>query len=241
MIRVKLAGTIIGDGKVKICIPISAQNDAELAEELEYIAASPCDIAEVRFDYWQGKAGPSHEGILENVKRKLGKTPLLFTYRTSIEGGLGTNSRDDYYSINAASIRSGHIDLIDIEFAKEPELVVALIEMARKSDIKVIVSKHFFGKSLSKDEIIETLCKMQNKDADIIKLAVSVYDDKGARDVISAAKEMYEKYAKIPLVTIGMGEHGKVTRRIEPFYGSAITYARGIRATAPGQLDWRQL
>ena len=259
-IKIKIGNTIIGDGTVKICMPVSAQNMDELAEELDYVAASACDIVEVRYDYWnESKLGVQYpEALLYKIERTLiertiqplaesanennsGKRLLLFTYRTGFEGGLGSNEDDEYNTINTKAIRSGHIDIIDIEFTKEPGLIGALIEQAHKYNVKVIVSKHFFNQKLSRYEILETLLKMQDTNADIIKLAVSVYDDAGAQDVILAAKEMYEKYAKKPFVTIGMGEHGKVTRYIEPFYGSSITYAKGPRATAPGQLDISEL
>jgi 3-dehydroquinate dehydratase-1 len=249
--QIKIKDTIIGDGKVKICVPVSGESLSEFDTELGYASDSPCDIIELRYDYLtdadlatisttESSANSISNLLGGSIKNLQGKL-ILFTYRTKQEGGFGADDDDEYYKINEKAIASGQIDMIDIEFTKKVELVKRLIALAYENDVKVIVSKHYFKKSLSKDEQIEMLKKMQETGADIVKLAVSVYDEAGAHDVISAAKEMYEKHAKIPFITIGMGEHGKITRHIEPFYGSAITFARGQKATAPGQLSVSEL
>ena len=271
--QIKIKDTIIGDEKVKICVPISARDFSELDEELEYAINSPCDIIEIRYDYlaetfcklcevnkqrhlgnvlnevnnkqnqFKGKKhvnllNETSSGSLNNVERdKL----TLFTFRTKLEGGLGTDNNEEYYNINEQAILSGHIDIIDIEFTKEDVQIKKLIKLAHENNVKVIISKHYFEKSLSKEEQLNMLIKMQETGADIIKLATTVYDEAGAQEVISAAEEMYNKHATIPIITIGMGEFGKVTRQIKPFYGSAITYARGIKATAPGQISVPEL
>jgi len=168
----------------------------------------------------------------DEAKEKL----ILFTYRTAAEGGQGNDGEELYEEINRGAILSGYIDIIDIEFTKKPELIKRLINVAHKNGVKTIVSKHFFDKSLAKEEIAELLVKIQETGADIAKVAVSVKSAKEAEDVISAAKEMHDKL-KIPFITVGMGEFGEITRHTKPFYGSSITYAKGMRSTAPGQLD----
>jgi len=243
MSQVKIGNTIIGDGTVKICMPISALSKDAFEEELDHVAESPCDIVEIRYDYRSDRPFDLEylQALVYEAKQKLSQKCLLFTYRTLAEGGLGSNGDDEYEAIYKKVIQSGHVDIVDIEFTKAPEFVEMLIEQAHKNNIKVIVSKHIFDQGLSKDEIIALLLKMQETSADIVKLAVFADDDASAQDVICAAKEMHEKHAKKPFVTIGMGEHGKITRYIEPFYGSSITYAKGMRATAPGQLDVSEL
>jgi len=259
MRQIKINDTMIGDEKVKICVPISACDFSELEAELEYAFNNPCDIIELRYDYFTAIISEQcdaykqrHTGnVLSEIKKKqeefkkqnkMKRDKLtLFTFRTKLEGGLGTDANDEYYNINEQAILSGQIDIVDVEFTKDQSLVDRLIKLAHEHDVKVIISKHYFEKSLSKDEQIELLMRMQETGADILKLATMVSDEKTALDVISAAKEMFEKHAKAPFVTIGMGEYGKITRYIEPFYGSAITYAKGLKATAPGQMSVSEL
>ena len=240
MRQIKIKDTIIGDEKVKICMPVSPRDFSELEAEFEHAFNSPCDVVELRFDYLAElicKIG----GIFNTQSKVKSDKLILFTYRTQAEGGLGTDNDDKYYTINEQAILSGQIDILDVEFTKDKSLVERIIKLAHENDVKVIISKHYFEKSLSQDEQIEMLIKMQATGADIVKLATTVFDKKGAQDVISAAKEMYENHAKVPFITIGMGEFGKITRFIEPFYGSAMTYAKGLKSTAPGQMSILEL
>jgi len=222
---------------VKICMPISAEKYAGIAEELYYINSKACDIVEWRYDYLKDDENKPLADLISEVKSKLNNKPLLFTYRTLAEGGFAADDVDNYYGINMSAIRSGRLDIVDIECGKEQKLPEDILAIAHEKDVKVMISKHLFDVALKKDEIIEMLCRMQETGGDIVKLAVSVSDAQGAQDVMGAAKEMFEKYAKVPIVTIGMGEAGKITRYPEPFYGSSITYVRGFRETAPSQLS----
>lgn len=242
MKRVKIGNIKIGDGDVKICVSISPTNKSELIEELYYATNSGCDIIEFRYDFW---CDESYNVIADEnsyFKKNLPQSkPLLFTYRTKFEGGSGSDEHDVYEAINTQAILSGNVDIVDIEFTKPPTLIQKLIDKAHEHGVTTLVSKHYFEKNLSETEILEELLKMQETGADIIKLAVAAYDEQDAKNVINAAKEMYEKYAKVPIITIGMGEHGKITRHIKPFYGSSMTYAKGMKATASGQMSVAEL
>ena len=259
MRQVKIKNTIIGDEKVKICVPISARDFSELEAELQYALESLCDIIELRYDYLAeitcklceinkqrhlgnvlNEITKKQEELKKQTKMKSDKL-ILFTFRTKLEGGFGTDDGENYYNINEQAILSGAVDIVDIEFTKEKTLINRLIKLAHENNVKIIISKHYFEKNLTKEEQLEMLKKMQEAGADIIKLATTVYDEADAQDVINAAEEMYEKHAKVPIITIGMGEFGKITRKLRPFYGSAITYAKGQKATAPGQLSIEEL
>ena len=240
MTRIKTGDIVIGDGSVKICMPISAGNSAELSEELEYVSGSLCDIAEWRYDYWSEGGLSDIIAIIGGIKEKLGKKPLLFTYRTCSEGGLGSDSPGIYREVNMKAIMSGRADIVDLEFEKGQSVFGGIIRSARQNNVKVMVSKHLY-ESVSKSRMIGMLRDMQGAGGDIIKLAVNAEDARGAHDVTEAAREVYEKYADAPIVTIGMGTAGVTTRYIKPFYGSSITFVKGVRGTAPGQLSIEEL
>ena len=227
--------------QVKICIPVSAKNREGLSEELEYIRDKDCHIVEWRFDYWEENNKPAPADLLGRIKGKSGSKLLLFTYRTKAEGGFASEDETLYYNVNMNAIKSGYVDILDIEFEKRQPLIERLLAAAAENRVKTMLSKHLHEVNINKDELVGILRKMQDIGGDTIKLAVSVSDEKDARELMSAAKEMYEKYAKVPIVTIGMGEAGKITRLTEPFYGSSITFIRGLRETAAGQLSYEEL
>ncbi len=77
-------------------------------------------------------------------------TPLLFTFRTKVEGGELEISKEDYFQINLDAIGTGLIDLVDVELFTGDDLVSSLIEEAHRNNIKVIVSNHDFERTPAK-------------------------------------------------------------------------------------------
>ena len=137
MRQIKIKNTIIGDEKVKICVPVSSRDFSELEAELEYAFNSSCDIMELRYDFFAeiiseqcGDNEQRHLGdVLSEIKKKQEEFKkqnkvkrdklTLFTFRTKIEGGFGTDDGENYYNINEQAILSGQVDIIDVEFTKE--------------------------------------------------------------------------------------------------------------------------
>ena len=237
MKEVKIGGTVLGDGSVKICVPVCPRDKLELASELEFAVGSGCDIVEWRGDYWAEKRKKPFGAI----KKRLGEKPLLFAYRTSKEGGLGTDDDREYYAENKNAIKSKRVDAVDLEFSKPAWVIDGLMALAKRNNVKVMLSRHLTEGFITKDEMTASLILMQNKGCHLTKLALYARDEDHAREIIGAASEMHEKYAKAPFITVGMGEAGKITRYAKPFYGSSMTYAKGLNETAPGQLPVSEL
>lgn len=70
----------LGDGKPKICIPVTAVTRQELAEQCTQIGRAPFDIVEWRADYYEDTAD---EGwlpkALEILRGMLGERALLLS------------------------------------------------------------------------------------------------------------------------------------------------------------------
>ena len=63
-------------------------------------------------------------------------------------------------------------------------------------------------------------------------------------DVISllaATTEMKEKYATKPLITMSMSGKGAISRIAGETFGSDLTFGAAKNASAPGQLDVKEL
>ena len=117
------------------------------------------------------------------------------------------------------------------------EIVEALIKDAKAQDIKVILCNHDFDKTVSKEEIIHRLKLMQDKGADLCKIALMPKSRQDVLTLLEATLEMLENHATCPLITMSMGGLGAISRISGEVFGSAMTFGVGTVASAPGQIS----
>ena len=80
---VTVQGVTLGDGRPKICVPITARNIKELEEQAGKAVKSPCHMVEWRADYYEDIEREDRLGeALAFLKKTLKEIPLLFTFRT---------------------------------------------------------------------------------------------------------------------------------------------------------------
>jgi len=117
------------------------------------------------------------------------------------------------------------VDIIDIEI--ESEINKKVINTAKTDEKIVIVSFHDYEKTPTKERmqmIIEESLKLH---ADIVKLAVTVSNKEDLLNIINVTAEAKD----VNLVTLGMGEYGKISRIILPVFGSIMAYGFYFKST----------
>ena len=159
---------------------------------------------------------------------------------TANEGGEKEISRDEYRRLNIEVAKTKMADLIDVEGVAF-ENADSLIEELKELGSKVIVSSHDFNKTPQKNEIIRRLCEMQKMGADIVKLAVMPQSVKDVLELLAATEEMNRLYVKQPIVTMSMAGQGVISRLAGELVGSAMTFGTAGKASAPGQIDVKEL
>jgi 3-dehydroquinate dehydratase I len=174
--------------------------------------------------------------VLKDLVPALKNIPLLFTFRTSKEGGEKAMDPNAYAELNKAVAATGLVDLIDVEAFTGDAIVKEIIESAHAAGVKVIVSNHDFGKTPSKDDIIYRLRKMQVMGADIPKIAVMPKSKLDVLELLEATVIMSEKYADRPIITMSMSGMGVVSRLTGELFGSALTFGAAKKASASGQV-----
>ena len=87
--------------------------------------------------------------------------------------------------------------------------------------------------------IAETLVRMKELGADLPKFAVMPRDPGDVLALLSATWEAYQQVG--PVITMAMGELGKVTRAAGGVFGSCLTFGAGQNASAPGQMEAEDL
>ena len=233
-----------------ICIPLTGKDRTELEAELELIENQPHQLVEWRADYLMAaNAEDSFWNVTREVLNTLGflkeklDVPVLFTVRTSREGGEIDIAEEDYIFINRMAADSGMADLIDIEAftAEGTDLVSEFVKYSHAAGQKVLLSNHDFGKTPAVDEMARIYDLMNDLDGDIIKQAVMPRSEDDVAALLEAAAVTNEKYPEKPLVAISMGELGMTSRICAGQFGSVITFASGRAASAPGQIDAQTL
>ena len=237
MKTVKVKNVEIGTGIPKICVPLVEKSALMLADRAAQVGRQGGDMAEWRADYFQDIS--DMDLLLETagkIREKLQEVPLLFTFRTAKEGGERQLETEEYIRMNELMIKSGLIDLVDVELFSGEETVKSLIETSHANGVKVVVSNHDFEKTPLRGEIVSRLRKMQSMGADISKIAVMPQCRKDVLTLLAATDEMYTEYADRPIITMSMGEYGVISRVSGETFGSAVTFGALGKCSAPGQM-----
>lgn len=157
----------------KICVPIVGKTREEILEAAK-------NILPIEQTLQSGvQTGTKISSILKKVEETakqlrevLGEMPILFTFRTSKEGGEKAIETPVYVELNQKISATGYVDLVDMEAFTGDDAVKAVVEEAHKHGVKVVASNHDFDKTPAKSDIIYRLRKMQELGADIPKIAV---------------------------------------------------------------------
>lgn len=232
----------IGEGIPKICVPIVGVTKEDIIKEAKTFDAIPVDVVEWRVDWFE------HVFEIEKVKETLSELrealndiPILFTFRTSKEGGEKAIEPEAYAKLNIAAAESGYVDLVDVEAFTGDEVVKEIIEAVHQHGVKVVASNHDFDKTPEKDDIVGRLCKMQEFGADIPKIAVMPQSKADVLTLLAATEEMNRKHADRPIITMSMAGTGVISRLCGEVFGSALTFGAAKKASAPGQMGVEDL
>ena len=187
----------IGSGMPKICVPVVGKTEKEILEGAERAKAAKPDLVEFRVD-WYEEAADSQKvvALLEKLRKCLGELPVLFTFRSSREGGEAALSDGAYQSLNEAAIASGFVDCVDVELFSGDAVVKAVVAAAHSNNVKVIASNHDFEKTPAAEELLARLQKMEALGADIPKIAVMPQSSKDVLTLLTEDTCYYHVYGR---------------------------------------------
>lgn len=232
----------IGSGRPKLCVPLVGRTAGEIMNQANQIKmsqrSSAIDMVELRGDYLDCLSDFEQlKKLLQDIARCLPEQVLLFTVRSQSEGGEALSpSTPEIAEINQYVIEQQLADLVDIELFSGESSARLLIELAKKKNVKIIMSNHDFKTTPEAETIVTRLCRMQELGADIVKIAVMPENRIQVAELLRATAIMREQYAEVPVVTMSMGKLGAISRISGQIFGSAITFASFAEASAPGQI-----
>lgn len=134
------------------------------------------------------------------------------------------------------AIKSG-AKWVDAEIDSPNEWIIELLEYAKTKDCKTIVSYHNNNKTPNTKTLIDIVNKAEKYKPQLIKIACKV------NTIADNCKLLSLYNCNLPLLAIGMGELGKITRVVALKLGAPFTFVKGdnIPETAMGQLSESEL
>lgn len=161
------------------------------------------------------------------------EAPLLFVNKAPFEGGdfLGTPEERVDVLVEMFERGAAYVDVA----LQTPEPLIKRLVKARGKRGKLIISYHNFKTTPSLKELKTIVLDAKKKGADIVKLATFVATLDENVELLEITR--WAKSKKIALITVGMGDAGRLSRVMTPLFGSLMYYAPLIpaHATAPGQ------
>jgi 3-dehydroquinate dehydratase-1 len=236
-IKVRVKNKIIGGPDVLICAPLLAARRSSLFKEADAIKRLAPDLLEWRIDGYDGVRDLNHSlDTLAQLRRQLGDTPLIFTCRTHSEGGRIKLAGDQRRHLITSAMASGNLDIVDIELCNPADFIQSIMETARVSGVRVILSHHDFETTPDETFILDTLFRARDLGANIAKVAVMPREHADVLTLMSATLKARQRGLGIPAITMSMGPRGRLSRLAGGLFGSDITFAAGTTPSAPGQI-----
>lgn len=237
---VKIRNLMLGRGIPKVCVPITSSRAEEIVAEIKMAKEQKADLIEWRADCCECKDDPAGmTAVCQKVRNAAQDMPVLFTYRT--EDKDDPVDLDAYIELNKEMIKSGLVDIIDVELLMGDEVCQELCRLAHKHQMKSIISYHDFERTPAVEDIVARLDKMQQLGADIPKQAVMPHTAKDVVTLLAATEEYARTKAQGPFITMSMKRMGNISRISGEIFGSALTFGSIRKASAPGQLEVRML
>lgn len=236
---IKVRNVEIGKGNPKICAPIVEKSQEDILEMGETLMTKKSvDIIEWRIDFFEDCFNT--EKLLETAGLLRAIAPrkiILATFRTKNEGGERDIEQGVYVKILETLSESGYIDMIDIEaYFMDRNDTEKLIRKLKEKTV-VISSYHDFAKTPLYDEIYERLTYMKEIGADIPKMACMPEKRADVFTLMGATDDFAAHNVGTPVITMSMGEIGKISRIAGKSFGSSVTFGCLGKESAPGQIN----
>jgi len=225
-----------------ICTPLVGATPEQLGTELDMVLPKQPDMLEWRVDFFHGIANSAEVvRMAQSIKAAAGGIPILFTRRSTREGGepIGM-SEDQVVAMYEAVCHAKCVDLIDFEMSNDADHIAHLRSISRAHGIGLVLSFHHFSATPSQQELVARFELAQQLGADVAKIAVMPQRLDDVLTLLSATLQASTTLA-IPVVSMSMGPYGSLTRLFGFAFGSALSFAVGANSSAPGQVPIEDL
>lgn len=231
------------------CLPIMAEDFREVYEIVEsYNDNTKVDMYELRADTFLDDM--DYDGLMKGWSKlkELSKKPILFTYRTRFEGGLGKSSITEYNEVVRTVIKEVKPEYLDLELSRccSDANAKMYIRLANHYGTKTILSKHDLIYTGSAKEIEMLFMRMHYLGCHMPKIAAMANDEKDVISMVIGAEKAKSQIGD--LIAISMGKMGVKTRLPGNLNKSAIGFAKPVgrkvdknNSELTGQIDIEEM
>jgi 3-dehydroquinate dehydratase-1 len=235
---ITVGGRPLGDGRAPAtCAPLVGRTLAALEEEAAVVAAKRPDLLEWRVDFFAGIADSAQVlAAARAIHARADGIPLLFTRRSAREGGEAIPlDEPGVVALYREVCASGLFGLVDFEMENDPAHIAEVAAMAKEAGAGLVLSFHDFKRTPPVAELVARFGQAARLGADVAKVAVMPAD---AGDVLRLLEATLQagRELSVPVISMSMGGWGTLTRLCGGVFGSALTFAVGRTASAPGQM-----
>lgn len=237
-----------------VCVPILVHDPASALADAQAAKLAGADLVEFRIDeFYSGEPADANDPVVRGLLRLVADSPLpcIVTCRAASEGGHYDADDDARVSLNERlGTASGPGErpprYLDVEYATyarskniEQKINLAVDHPAQLRDLRtsLILSAHDFITRPA--DLMRRFARMNAEPAAaVLKIA---YRARSLRDSLELL-DLPRQAAK-PMIALGMGEFGLMSRILAPKFGGFLTFAslRPTTTTAPGQPTIREL
>lgn len=232
-------GVVTMGERAVIIAPLTSKTACETL--LADLSNAPVDMVEWRVDLYEPfRDAPTVRERSEAIECGLAyvlensPVPVLATIRTADEGGLIRLSEDEY--VDLVRLLAAGADAVDVQIFTpvSQENVAELVHEIRSDGAVVFGSNHDFQETPSEEEILGRFYRMKTAGVDVAKVAYQVDGPADALAIMNAQMRA-RTLLHLPVIGIGMGGAGALTRIGGSAIGSSATFATIGGQSAPGQ------
>jgi 3-dehydroquinate dehydratase-1 len=234
---VEIRGRRLGAETPLICTPLVGRSADRVLDEARSVIAKRPDVIEWRVDYFASIGDtPAVLGVARALRETVGDAPIIFTRRSTAEGGEPIAiGEEEVIGLYASVAASRLVDFLDFEMGNDAAHVRRVRELAHANGTRLILSYHNFGYTPGLDFLVQRFLEAERLGADVAKVAVMPRDRADVLTLLAATAQADAK-GRIPLISMSMGPLGAVTRMIGGLFGSSLSFAVGAASSAPGQI-----
>jgi 3-dehydroquinate dehydratase-1 len=235
---ITIHGKPLGSGRFPtICTPLVGRTHEQVLAELALVLPKQPDLLEWRVDFFTSIDNTT--AVLSTataIRAAAAGIPVLFTRRSTQEGGEPIPlNEEQVVDLMAAVCASGTVALVDYEMNNDPAHIAQVRTAAHAHGVQLLLSFHNFQSTPTQEALSERFAQAQALGADVAKIAVMPQRLEDVLAVLAATLESSQKL-NIPVASMSMGGYGALTRLVGGIFGSAMSFAVGAAASAPGQV-----
>ncbi|MEJ2273981.1 MAG: type I 3-dehydroquinate dehydratase [Woeseiaceae bacterium] len=235
---IAIADRVLGTGQGPlVCVPLVARDREAILREVANVVNLEPDLIEWRADFFDRIAATDDVlALLGEIYAASRGIPLIFTIRSAREGGEPVALDEPGVAQLCVDVcGSGMAALIDFEMSAPSDRIDEVRAAARSNGTRLILSYHNFEETPDREALRHKFSSAESLGGDVAKVAVMPRDLDDVLVLLAATLQASQETG-LPLISIAMGPAGALARAIGWYFGSAVTFAAGEQASAPGQL-----